>query len=154
MGRAWSVEGLPPALEAAHAAAIHAAHKRLEAARAAKDARAIQEATQALRDALEARRYSVRRRGRAAWERAHRRTVGCKVTVAEGEALAALARQQHTSVGALVRDALETAGLLEAAAATAGPPVEPTRWPGPPEPGQLPPRAPQTVAEWWASLRR
>lgn len=148
------MEGLPPALEAAHAAAIQAAHKRLEAARAAKDAQAIQEAAQALRDALEARRYSVRRRGRAAWERAHRRTVGCKVTVAEGEALAQLARRRHTSIDALVRDALETAGLLEAAQAAAGAPIEPTHWPGPPEPGQMPPRAPQTIAEWWASLRR
>lgn len=154
MGRAWSVEGLPPGLEAAHAATISAAHKRLEAARAAKDAPAIKEAAEALRDALEARRYTVRRRHRAAWERAHRRTVGCKVTIAEGEALAALARRQHTSIDALVRQALEGSGTLSAALTMAGPTVEPTIWPGPPEPGQTPPRAPQTVAEWWASLRR
>lgn len=140
MGRAWSVEGLPPALEAAHAAAISAARARLEAARAAQDARATQEATQALRDALEARRYSVRRRQRAAWERAHRRTLACKVTPAQGEAVARLARQQHVSVSTLVYRAVEAAGLLDIPAP-----------PPPPEGRQQQPR-PQTTAEWWASL--
>lgn len=140
MGRAWSVEGLPPALEAAHAAAISAARSHLEAARTAKDARATQEAAQALRDALEARRYSVRRRQRAAWERAHRRTLACKVTPAQGEAVARLARQKHVSISTLVYRAVEAAGLLDIPA------------PPPPPAGRQQQPRPQTMAEWWASL--
>lgn len=139
MARAWSVEGLPPLVETAHAVAIERAHKAVDAALAAPpEARvsALAMAQDQLRLALEARRYTVRRRYRARWERAHRRTVACKVSLAEYDQVIAAAGRQGLTVSAWVRQLLAASGVLDAPSERQ---LAANLWPGPPEaPAELP----------------